>query len=74
MDVCQKTKRGNVSSEIYIICDPLDENRTYEAIIYVTLDTVPRFVILQMTILMRDAKLRKMNDPKPVKFLVSYIG
>ena len=32
MDVCQTTKRGNVSSAIYIICDPLYENRTYEAI------------------------------------------
>ena len=30
--VCQKTKCGNVSSETYIICDPLYENRTYEAI------------------------------------------
>ena len=32
MDVCQKTKRGNVPSAIYIICDPLYENRTNEAI------------------------------------------
>ena len=31
MDVCQK-KRGNVSTATYIICDPLLENRTYEAI------------------------------------------
>ena len=32
MDVCQKSKRGIVSSAKYIICDPLYENRTYEAI------------------------------------------
>ena len=32
MDVCQKTKHGNVSCAIYIICDPLYKNRTYEAI------------------------------------------
>ena len=32
MDVCQKTKRGNVSSATFIICDPLYKNRTYEAI------------------------------------------
>ena len=32
MDVCQKKKRGAVSSLTYIICDPLYENRTYEAI------------------------------------------
>ena len=30
--VCQKTKHGTVSSVTYIICDPLYENRTYEAI------------------------------------------
>ena len=32
MDVCQKSKRGIVSSAKYIICDPLYENRTFEAI------------------------------------------
>ena len=32
MDVCQKSKRRIVSSAKYIICDPLYENRTYEAI------------------------------------------
>ena len=30
--ICQKTKHGTVSSVTYIICDPLYENRTYEAI------------------------------------------
>ena len=33
MDVCQITKCGNVSSAIYLICDPLYENRTYVAIL-----------------------------------------
>ena len=32
MDVCQKSKCGIVSSVKYIICDPLFENWTYEAI------------------------------------------
>ena len=32
MDVCQKTKCGNVSSATFIICDPRYKNRTYEAI------------------------------------------
>ena len=32
MDVCLKTKSGNVSSATFIICDPLYKNRTYEAI------------------------------------------
>ena len=32
MDVCQKTKHGNVSSATFTICDPLYKNRTYEAI------------------------------------------
>ena len=31
MDVCQKTKRGNESIAIYMLCDQLYENRTYEA-------------------------------------------
>ena len=30
MDACQK-KRGNVSRATYILCEPLLENRTYEA-------------------------------------------
>ena len=32
MDICQKSKRRIVSSVMYIICDPLYENRTYETI------------------------------------------
>ena len=32
MNVCQKTKCGNVSSATFIICDSLYKNRTYEAI------------------------------------------
>ena len=32
MDICQKTKRGKVSIAIYKLCDPLYDNRTYEAI------------------------------------------
>ena len=32
MDICQKTKCGKVSIATYIICDPLYEIRTYEAI------------------------------------------
>ena len=32
MDVCQKTKCGNVSSTTIILCDPLYKNRTYEGI------------------------------------------